>query len=706
MNKNKKFFSYGLFKEGLRQTRMIGLVGLITVLAITLLIWFGNFADDFDYVMGGEQVTTTLYGMEVAAVLLLQYCVICPLMVLFLFRFLNKRDASDLYHALPYSRECVTVSCFSSVMAWNVITTLSTLVLVAGLYSFSPAMAINLSQLFSFGFNIFTAQFAVAASVLFAMSITGTAFSNVTVSLLVIFLPRLVLTALTGMMNTACVIVDIEKQFSFFNPALNVASGIPITAFQTMANGSGDSLLQCLIRPINGLYTLGLGLVLLVAAVWLLRKRKSETAGKSSPNRVLQAVYRVALGSVLGLLPVYVVFQGVMNEGSFYLSDIVILLVLLFFVALFYFLFELLTTKKAKNMVKAIPGFFVVLIIDAALLGATVGISNSLLNYIPQVSEIDEVYILHSDEENYFTVKTGEIALTDGPTRTLVSKALQETVDLVEAKRILGRGGSEFYGNYSIENYRTLEIAMECDRGKQYRYILVTHDQYDFFIKALEDCEEFTKGLYQMPTPETHTVISSLAVWDFPITKEQNAAVYQKILEDVEAMPFEQWYPIATRIHGFYSDRAFQVTVTVAENGKDYYMYFPITKTIFPKTFDLIMEYCNNGLPNSIEQFQTQLNEFVQTKKVHEDFDVSVTVLHPIEEYMMYDCTDEEWLLVLQSVVKQATPYTPGTDDVVVYMVLNEYANDYEYNQVCSTYFTVDREIVAPYLQESGKVYD
>ena len=50
MNKNKKFFSYGLFKEGFRQTRIIGLVGLITILAITALIWFGKFADSFNYI--------------------------------------------------------------------------------------------------------------------------------------------------------------------------------------------------------------------------------------------------------------------------------------------------------------------------------------------------------------------------------------------------------------------------------------------------------------------------------------------------------------------------------------------------------------------------------------------------------------------------------------------------------------------------------
>lgn len=703
MNKSKKFFSYGLFKEGLRQTRMIGLVGLITVLAITLLIWFGNFADDLDYVMGGEQVTTILYGMEVAAVLLLQYCVICPLMVLFLFRFLNKRDASDLYHALPYSRECVTVSYFSSVMAWNLITTLSTLILVAGLYSFTPAMAINLSQLFSFGFNIFTAQFAVAASVLFAMSITGTAFSNVTVSLLVIFLPRLVLTALTGMMNTACVIVDIEKQFPFFNPALNVASGIPITGFQTMATGSGDSLLQCMIRPINGLYTLGLGLVLLVAAVWLLRKRKSETAGKSSPNRVLQAVYRVALGSVLGLVLVYLVFQGIMQE-NFYISDMVILLVLLFFIGLCYFLFELLTTKKAKNMVKAIPGFFVVLIIDAALLGITLGLSHQLLGYLPTAEQMDAVYLLN-DDENYFDARCANIPLEDEPTKTLVAKVLKETVALVQEGR-LHRDTNALYGNYMEEGTTSLKVKIAGEKGEQYRYLLMKTEYYDFLINTLENHEEFKELLYQVPTPQTHTMTINTYNEGLYLEEQQKEALYATMIEEVKGLPFEQWYALAKLAHYMGRDRVFDIATTVEYQGKSYSLTYPITKEQFPKTFELFMEYWEESSPSaqSIEQFRTALTELKQTKKIHEEFDVGVTVWYPINQYMT---STEDWLGAVETVLEHAKPYTPGTDDVVVYMSLQQYVAFGEQMPKDSlTHFMVEWQYIEPYLEESFRIYE
>ncbi len=703
MNKNKKFFSYGLFKEGLRQTRIIGLVGLITILSITTLIWFGNFMGEFDYIMKAQRYNH-LYRVEVSAVLLLQYCVICPLMVLFLFRFLNKRDASDVYHALPYSRECVTLSYFSSVMAWNGITTLSTLLLVAGLYGFSPGITVGLPQLFSFGLNMIAAQLLVGASVLFAMSITGTGFSNVIISLLVIFLPRLVITAIAGMMDTACVIVDIEKQFSFLNPGLNVASGIPITAFQTITSGSGDALLQCMIRPINGLYTLGLGIVLLVAAVWLLRTRKSETAGKSSPNRVLQGVYRIALGSVLGLVPVNMVFQGIMNQGSFYLSDVVILLILMFFVALFYFLFELLTTKKAKNMVKAIPGFVAVLIIDAVLLGITLGLSNQLLGYLPTAEQMDAVYLLN-DDENYFDAQCANIPLEDEPTKTLVAKTLQETVKLVQEGR-LHRDNASFYGNYMEEGSTSLKVRIAGSKGNQYRYLLMKTEYYDFLIKTLESHKDFKELLYQVPTPQTHTMTINTYNEGLYLKEQQKEALYATMIEEVKELPFEQWYALAKFAHYMGRDRVFDIATTVEHQGKSYSLTYPITKEQFPKTFELFMEYWEESSPSaqSIEQFRTALTELKQTKKIHEEFDVGITVWYPITEYMT---STEDWLGAVETVLEHAKPYTPGTDNVVVYMSLQQYV---EFGEQMPkdylTHFMVEREYIEPYLEESYRIFE
>ncbi len=691
---NKKFFSYTLFKEGFRQTRVIGLVGTIVILALTGFTWLGMLSSVLtQYTMEGVEPFFYACDFEVALVLVLQYVVFCPLMVFSSFGFLNRRDASDVYHALPHSRECLHISYFCAIMVRNLITTLATLVLVLVLYGVSPGMSVSFLGLLAFGFNMLAAQVAVGASVLFAMSITGTRFTNVAVSLLVIFLPRLVIGAFAGMLNNVCVIVDITKQYPFLSPTLNVVAGPPVALFTL---NDLENLLNCFTSPVSGIYTLILGCVLFVGALWLLHGRKSETAGKSSPNRVLQGVYRVALGSVAGLIPVAVILSAIVDGDLKDFGFWVIVLVLVFFVALDYFLFELLTTKKAINMVKAIPGFLVVLVLDAVFLGAVFGIGSGLLAYTPTAEELDSVTILLENEENYFSSKVFEIQLKDEPTKTLVSKALSETVPMVKNDRINGIGG-EIYGSYAPERYQMVKVCLQGDRGKQYRTLLISKEDYGFIVTTLEQHKEYKECFYQFPAPK------AIGLEESTLTKTQEHELYEILMEDVKAMPFEQWHPMALSIDSYQGDRAFTVTVQAEEGGQDYLFYYPVTKTLMPQTFDYIMTNLIQNSESDIQFFKEELNSVVANQGLYEEYDVSVTILHPIEEVMSYG--EYDWVTAMQEVLQYAKPYASGTDDVVVQMVLNQY-NDNDYREIEVT-FMVERQYIEPYLSSDYvEVYD
>lgn len=704
MNKNKKFFSYGLFKEGLRQTRTLGLIGLITILVLTMFVWMSCFPTNYDEILDWDEVQ--LYGCQAVAALLMQYCIFSPFMVLGLFGFLNKRDASDLYHAIPQSRECLHISYFAGVMAWNAITTLSTLVLAVVLYGVTPCMALNFSEVFSFGFNMFAAQFSVAAGVLLAMSVTGTRFTNTVVSLLVIFLPRLVLISFVNMLNTITVIVDIEKQFPFLNPSLNVAAGIPINIFRIFSNDA--PLMDCMLNSANGIYTLSLGFLLFGVALWLLHHRKSESAGKSSPNRIVQAVFRVALGFVLGLIPVAVILNAILEGDIDNFDFILVILILVFFVALAYFLFELFTTKKAKNMLKAIPTFLLVLVLDGIFLGAVFGIGNSLLFYTPTADEIESVTLVQENRENYFSVHASEIPLTDAPSKELLAKALVNTVKKVEDNQ--GYIHTYYiYGNYYaddlINETRSIEVCVEGNKGKQYRYLLIDKEDYDFIINVMESQEAYKQTFYQIPTPQTHDMTCNVSSLSF--TQGQNIAVYNALVEDVKAMPFEQWYPKALSIDNAggdssIPDRSFTLEATLVEQGNPYYFHYPITKTLTPKAFDLIMGYLSQDAETKLEDFRNQLDVLQKTKTAHQDYDVAVTVLHPVEQYFS---NNQDWMFAVQDVLQHAKPYTPGTEDVVVEMWINEYTT-FSSSSPESVYFTVEYRFIEPYLQNSYRVFE
>lgn len=685
MIKNKKFFSYGLYKEGVRQSRTLGLIGMVIILVSTLFTWLEGIPVSYDGSLGVGEVY--LYGFEAVATLIMQYCLFTPFMVLGLFQFLNKRDASDAYHAMPHSRECLHISYFAGTMTWNVITTLSTIVLAVVLYGVTPYMALNISDVVAFGFNMFAAQLLVAASVLLAMSITGTRFTNLVVSLLIIFLPRLVLTAFVSMVNTAGVIVDVSKQFSVFNPSLNVAVGIPFNIFSLFDDDS--PLMNSLMSPVCGIYTLVLGLLVFGAALWLLHHRKSESAGKSSPNRLLQGVYRVAYGFMWGLIPVAVTLSAIIEEDIEKFDFVVLIAVLVFFVALCYFLFELFTTKKAKNMVKAIPTFFLVLALNGIFLGAVLGIGNSLLYYTPTANEIESVSLVKENDRNYYANRAQETAIADPACKELISIALTETVDRVE------KGALRYtYG----ENYHEIDVCINGERGKQYRRVQIESDHYDYLVNYMESMEEYKNSFYDIPAPGTYSM--SCVVEGTYLTEAQNLGIYNALVEDVKAMPFEQWYPMAMGIDSVdtgHVNRAFTLQATLVEKGKEYSFYYPITKTLTPKAFDLTMQYVSQRPENNLDAFRAKLETYADTKASY-DFDVAVTVLNPIDEYFT---TESDNVTAVREVLRSAKPYTAGTDDVVLEVYLIDYTDysQYDPSKDLPVYFTVERENINHYLE-------
>ena len=78
-----------------------------------------------------------------------------------------------------------------------------------------------------------------------------------------------------------------------FIPLLDIQYNVPVGTVLFMMGGSG-----ALTQWQSGVYTLVLALVYSVCAALLFRVRRSEAAGQSAPNRVLQAVYRLVLSMV------------------------------------------------------------------------------------------------------------------------------------------------------------------------------------------------------------------------------------------------------------------------------------------------------------------------------------------------------------------------------------------------------------------------
>lgn len=85
--------------------------------------------------------------LQMHPLLVLTFTVFAPVMMLYLFSFLNKRNSSDFYHSLPNTRLSLFFSFFAAVMTWVIAASvISSLTAVAGHLLLSQYCSINFTS--------------------------------------------------------------------------------------------------------------------------------------------------------------------------------------------------------------------------------------------------------------------------------------------------------------------------------------------------------------------------------------------------------------------------------------------------------------------------------------------------------------------------------------------------------------------------------
>ena len=117
----KRFFDVGLYLDGLRQLRIIGVMMFVILELEAILMPLGQYINILQRQGNGDLFyagigVVNFSGMH--PLLLLSFTVFAPVMVLYLFSFLNKRSSSDFYHALPNTRVSLFFSFFAAVITW------------------------------------------------------------------------------------------------------------------------------------------------------------------------------------------------------------------------------------------------------------------------------------------------------------------------------------------------------------------------------------------------------------------------------------------------------------------------------------------------------------------------------------------------------------------------------------------------------------
>ena len=495
--KRNTLFDVQLYFDMLRQLRMWALIWAIPGLVITAIPHlFFILAKTKPSTFSFQGLTPFLYLYMIAGGVTLVFCA---------FSFLNHRPGSDFYHGIPQKRTSIALSSMAAIVSWILVTVVAhALVAVLGcLASRSSWGNVNFLTLISY---FFAGTTLIASVAYIAVSLTGTRLSNLALTAIVLLLPRfiLIMMAFCATYSTMEVIHFIPEGLSglIFSHSYNIPlSLLPLGDLIGKTNFAASSNAAIL-------YTLTLSILYIAFGTLAFRKRKSETAGQSAPSRIMQHVFR-CLVTLPFTLVIFVLFS--FNYRIFPLNNAVLSpIIILFIISLVvYFLYELITTKRFKNLPKAIPYYGVLLVVSCILCLCARGVGNAMLNNIPAASEIDSVGIYTANNYNYtYTdIRIQSIYVDSPELASLVASNLEKTVAGVKD----GSYGSNLGNtNDSICNY---VINLKNGR-KMVRTVRLPNADALAAETIINQSEAFHAAVRELPTADTITN-KSITVMDW-----------------------------------------------------------------------------------------------------------------------------------------------------------------------------------------------
>ena len=571
----KYIFSKGLYKEALRKTKALTVALLVISLCWTSFYFIGNLTDYTSSIRNNVDLHYLPYDniSSLAGILLLYIYVMGIGFALNAFSFLNKRNASDFFHGIPYSRYTLffsnIIACATQIL---IIITANLLVptlgcLISGIplyYGFVP-----LVFLFCFVGSMF-----VLAACSIAMSITGTAFSNIVLCGLILFLPRFISTTAAATIMSRAEIVPFEALGFLLDPSYNIPVGLLLSGMGIVV-GYRDGVSSMFTSLGTYLYTGVLFVVYTGIAAFLFARRKSEMATNSAPGKVLQCVYRCAVGLVFAIVTAMLIIFDEVDLATLFVA---------FLSLITYMLFELITTRSLKAMVKSLATYWIVIVVAVVFYFSVTGMSNAFLNDVPTADEIKTVQIIPGNnmESEVGPYKSSYIAnakLSDRELIKITSEQLDETVRYIK---------HDAY--YSVE-YDTLCVKYNLKSGRSLtRNIWVPVDELTTLNELLANNDAYVEAMKKLPKDSEIVLVTAYGLSD-----EQARLVfsaYRKEVQESDTVP-----ELLSASDYFYRDNAYSGNMYISVSGYHNMTYFnemyAIDANMYPQTAALYMEYSN-----------------------------------------------------------------------------------------------------------------
>lgn len=565
----KNFFSKKLYIEGLRKIRVPGVAAAVTVIALNALLPIIGIIES-KMVMPGQVrniSTVPTIGFAPFGLLMMVFGVVFAYSM---FSYMNERNKSDFWHAVPDKRTCVYFSFIAAIYTWIV-----AILLVSGLVNL---ILWNIAKYYVAGFATFFVTLGVyllAAIMLvgfmtLAMTLTGTTVSNLLIlTLLCLFVRAVGMIFLAGVREVAPMFDATYSILRVFEGRFFLPFALIGDLFEGEMTAFGDVPML--------LYSVAVSLLLLALGAIFYVRRRSEMATHSAPTKRAQHVYRCAVTLPFCLLWVYL---GLID------ADVSLLVALFIVILLVWVIYELMTTKKIKNVWKSLP-VLVVPVILSLLFTATVFITrNSIWNDTPDADEIQGVGLMLDNSNTYEQIKAKNVVVQDKALNQLVADALEDTVEYAKTTSHSYVHGAQRVAIY-LKSGRTIgrKISLDENAARLLR-------------EGFYNSEEYLEAYLSMPSDRQ---IESMSVSHISPNKATVKRLWESylseysLLTDTEKLALKNYrsYLYGTAEY-LPSDEAVGYIYMDGSVGiEDYSSSYPVCYRYTPETAAMLMEYRN-----------------------------------------------------------------------------------------------------------------
>jgi len=605
-NRSYNIFNLRLYIDALRRMSVPGFIFTGIMLLISVIAPIRRYYSVVE--ANGEKYVSILSSFAYMPVV---FVFLAPILVFMTFEFLNRRSTSDYYHSFPQKRICIFNSLFSAVMTWIIAIILLCYICSVIMYLiFSDTLVLDFGVYTLFMLCMFAAAFLVSAACVLACSITGTLLANVCVTGIILFLPRMIIGSFENIIQYSSVLLWNDSMFLLDSKYNLVVSSVHRVL--------GTHSFGGYIDVINIVYTVILALIFTGLAAYLFTRRKSETAGMASVNRALQCIIRIAVAMPACIVGIQYVFDMINSRFNSVSAGDVINMLLCYIIALvMLFLYELISTRKLKNMVKAIPSAVILLVLNVVIIAGLVITFNAQINYLPSEDSVEYVSsdsIISGDVySSYFMDRMGDYHITNKEAISIILQALDNTID-GERKRI--ESGIDTIGNeegYEADidtSYGLTTVRIKSGMFEKTRQIYLTKSEKSRLYEILSKDENIKNVYRELPeydrTPMTVDMIDA----DRDLSAEQYIELYKSLTSEVKDIKLEDW------INALKGNTASFVNIMMFVNGGDSLLDLPVTVAT-PKTLELAINYINAAVPKEKLEEVRDIAENVTAKELN-----------------------------------------------------------------------------------------